>query len=83
MTMTALTVQLPDSAVEFVRQQAAVEGFASADDYLADLVAQAQQRLEAALIEGLDSGPSRPMTRTDWDSLKQRVFNRQAAGPPQ
>lgn len=81
--MTALTVQLPDSAVAFVRQQAAAQGFASADDYLADLVDQAQQRLEAALVEGLDSGPSRPMTRADWDSLRQRVFDRQSAGPPQ
>ncbi len=81
--MTALTVQLPDSAVEFVRHQAAAEGFASPDAYLGHLVAQAQQQLEAALVEGLDSGPSRPITRADWDSLKQRVFDRQTAGPPQ
>jgi antitoxin ParD1/3/4 len=80
--MTALTVQLPDSAVTFVRQQAAAEGFESPDQYLASLVAEAQLRLEAALLDGLDSGPSRPMTRGDWDSLKQRVLDRQTAVPP-
>jgi hypothetical protein len=80
--MTALTVQLHDSAVEFVRQQAAAQGFKSPEDYLASLVADAQQRLESALLQGLDSGLSRPMTRADWDALKQRVNDRQARSMP-
>jgi antitoxin ParD1/3/4 len=70
--MTALTVQLPESAATFVRQQAAAEGFDSPEQYLASLVSQAQERLEAALVAGLDSGPSRPMTREDWIALKMR-----------
>ena len=77
--MTAMTVQLPDSAANFLRQQAAAEGFKSPEEYLASLVASAQERLEAALVAGLDSGPSRSMTRTDWDALKQRVMEREAA----
>ncbi|MEX2173342.1 MAG: hypothetical protein WD872_03210 [Pirellulaceae bacterium] len=76
--MTALTVQLPDSAATFVRQQAAAEGFHSPEEYLASLVSQAQERLEEALVAGLDSGPSRPMTSVDWDALKQRVREREA-----
>ena len=71
--MIALTVQLPDSAATFVRQRAAAEGFGSPEDYLASLVTKAQEQLEAALVAGLDSGPARPMTRADWDSLKERV----------
>jgi hypothetical protein len=28
------------------------------------------ERIEALLIEGLDSGPSTPMTPQDWDDLE-------------
>jgi len=80
--MSAITVQLQDSAVEFVRQQAAARGFKSPEEFLASLVADAQQRLESALIQGLDSGLSRPMTRDDWDSLQQRVHDREVRSTP-
>jgi len=36
-----------------------------------------QKRIEALLIEGLDSGPSTPMTSADWDEIEregQRVI---------
>ncbi len=29
------------------------------------------QRVEALLIEGLDSGPSSPMTSSDWDEIEK------------
>ena len=80
--MTALTIQLSDSAAAFVRQQAAAHGFTSPDDYLASLVAQAQRHVEAALVAGLESGASRPMTHADWESLRDRVRQRQAGLNP-
>jgi hypothetical protein len=76
--MNALTIELPDSAVEFVRQQASARGFKSPEDFLATLVTDAQKRLEDALIQGLDSRPSRPMNAADWDQLKQNVHSRSA-----
>jgi hypothetical protein len=79
--MTALTVQLPESTATFVRQQAAAEVFASPEEYLASLATKAQELLEAALVAGLDSGPARPMTRADWDSLRERVIQRAADRP--
>lgn len=30
-----------------------------------------QERIEALLIEGLDSGPSTPMTAQDWDDIER------------
>jgi hypothetical protein len=79
--MTTLTVQMPDAAVDFIQQQATAGGFESPGAYLASLVECEQQRLEAALAAGFDSGPSRPMTRGDWNALRQRVHEREAAGP--
>jgi hypothetical protein len=71
--MSALTIQLSDRAIAFLRQQATAEGFASADDYLAYLVAKTQEHVESALVAGLDSGPSRPMTAADWQTLRSKA----------
>ena len=41
-----------------------------------------QERIEALLIEGLDSGPSTSMTPQDWDEIKQegeRILDRRQA----
>ncbi len=80
--MNALTIELPDSAVEFARQQASARGFKSPEDFLATLVTDAQKRLEDALIQGLDSGPSRPMNAADWDQLKENVRSRSPRPTP-
>jgi len=71
--MSALTIQLSDTAIAFLSQQAAAEGFSSADDYLASLVAKTQEHIESALVAGLDSGPSRPMTAADWQTLRPKA----------
>ena len=34
-------------------------------------VARARQRVEALLIEGLESGPATPMTPEDWDEIER------------
>jgi Arc/MetJ-type ribon-helix-helix transcriptional regulator len=72
-----LTVHLPESTLAFVNEQTAAQGYASPAEYVAALVAQAQwltsPELEDQLLTGLDSGPSRPMTAADWDSLRERI----------
>lgn len=80
--MTTLTVELHDAAAAFLEQQAAQQGFPSAGEYLAALVERAQAaadrgRIEAELIKGLESGPSRPWSRQDWDSLRECAQRRQ------
>jgi len=42
-----------------------------------------EARVEALLIEGLDSGPSTPMTAEDWDDIErqgQRIIAARKAG---
>jgi antitoxin ParD1/3/4 len=74
--MASLTINLPDDRVEFLRKQAEARG-ASVDDYLDALLGQFQaresnrKRLEALLIEGLESGPAEPWTEEDWESIRR------------
>ncbi len=34
------------------------------------------ERITKELVKGLQSGPSRPMTKKDWEELKRRVRER-------
>jgi antitoxin ParD1/3/4 len=74
------TIQLPlsESLSAFANEQAASQGYGSAAEYIAALVKaeqkkKAKEKLEALLLEGLNSGPAKPMTDADWEALRQRV----------
>ena len=41
--------------------------------------AEQARRIDALLIEGLDSGPSTPMTAADWDEISREGERRIAA----
>jgi antitoxin ParD1/3/4 len=74
--MSALTVSLSDDAREFVEAEATAGGFESPDSYIQGLIRaeqkrKAREKLEALIIEGLESGEPTPMTAEDWDSLRQ------------
>jgi len=79
--MTTMTITLPESTKEFAEAQARHEGFASVDAYLDAVLREVQLRearrkLEAKLIEGIESGPAVPMTREDWESIKREALER-------
>ncbi|HZS47458.1 MAG TPA: hypothetical protein VFC63_20475 [Blastocatellia bacterium] len=35
-----------------------------------------QERLEKLVFEGLESGPTKQMTKADWEAIKQRGLQR-------
>jgi len=80
--MTTLQVQLADTTYAFLIEQAQAQGFTSPSEFLAALAVEAEAHrdaIEEQLIQGLNSGPLREMTRRDWDELRQRVWERHAA----
>jgi antitoxin ParD1/3/4 len=86
--MATMNISLPDEMKEFIEAQMSRDGFASASEYFRTLVREEQKRrarreLEARFLEALESGPAEPMTREDWDSLENRVWerHRQEHGP--
>ncbi|MEK7833004.1 MAG: ribbon-helix-helix domain-containing protein [Acidobacteriota bacterium] len=78
---TELTISLPESMKDFIERETAEGHYATPSEYVRDLVEEAldrknEERLEKLLLEGLDSGTATPMTREDWDGIKQRGLER-------
>jgi antitoxin ParD1/3/4 len=81
--MTTMNISLPDSMRTFIEQKIAQGGYSTASEYIRQLVRDdqkraAQERLEALLLEGIDSGPPHEMTAGDWEELRRRVWQRHA-----
>jgi antitoxin ParD1/3/4 len=81
--MATMNISLPDEMKTFVETQAANEGFGTTSEYLRSVIRdvqkrQAKQALEAKLREALESGPSEPMTREDWDEIEREGLERLA-----
>ena len=73
--MTTMNISLPEDMKAFIDAQLNREGYASASEYLRNLIRDAQRRqarrdLEAKLLEGLE-GPATEMTREDWESIRR------------
>lgn len=75
--MATMTLTLPDPMKDFLEDQAARQGFATVSDYLQSVIREVQgepadrDRVDALLLEGLDSGPATPMTPEDWDEIRR------------
>jgi antitoxin ParD1/3/4 len=81
--MPAIPVELPDELRRFVEWRVQHGQFASASDYIVALVDAARSKrseIEAALIEGLQSGPPEEWTSQEWADIKQRVVRRRQEG---
>ncbi len=71
---TTVTISMPETLREFVRERMGRKGFTNVSEYFRYLVREdqkreAQDRLEAMLLEGLDSGRE---TVTDewWEKMR-------------
>ncbi|HUG69891.1 MAG TPA: hypothetical protein VMM76_19220 [Pirellulaceae bacterium] len=81
--MSTIPVELPDDLRHFVEAKVQRGHFASANEYIVALVDAARSKrseIEAALIEGLASGPAEEWTSGEWAEMKQRVIERQQEG---
>jgi antitoxin ParD1/3/4 len=74
-----LNIGLPKDIEDLLHQQAANAGYETVSEYLAELIMREQERLsqqarvEALLVEGLDSGE--PIEATDdwWDQKRSSL----------
>jgi len=74
---SSMNISLPTSLRSVVRKRMKSRGFANASEYMRHLIRldvdePDSERLRALIREGLDSGPATPMTRDDWDAIRQR-----------
>jgi antitoxin ParD1/3/4 len=79
--MTTMNISLPDTLKAFVDEQMAKGGYSSASEYIRELIRDAQkkatqQRLEAALLEGPESGKPLPVTSEFWQERCKELAKR-------
>lgn len=79
--MSEISISLPESMRDFIEEQVAQGGYGTVSEYLRALVHEeqkrkARERLEALLLEGLESGPATEMTDADWDEMRRRFDER-------
>jgi antitoxin ParD1/3/4 len=78
-----MNIAIPKQLKSFVQRQVERRGYASVSEYVRDLIRGDQERqaiavLESAILKGLDSGPATPMTKQDWQDIREEVKRRGA-----
>lgn len=78
--MTSMNISLPFSMKEFIEKEVTREGYGTASEFVRELLREAKKRrdeekLEKLLLEALDS-PASPMTKQDWEEIKERGLAR-------
>lgn len=76
--MQTMNISLPDQLKDFVEEQVGSGRYSSASEYVRELIREdekrkAHDRLEALLLEGLQSGVSE-MTASDWSDIRREAL---------
>ncbi len=79
--MSTINVSLSDSLRVFVEQRIAEGGYSTASEYIHHLIhedqrRQADTRLEAMLLEGIDSGEPIEVSEAWWEEKKAKLSER-------
>lgn len=79
--MTTMNISLPDSMKAFVDAQIQERGYGTSSEYIRDLirgdqVRQAERRLAALMLEGLESGTAVPVDESYWDNKREALRKR-------
>jgi antitoxin ParD1/3/4 len=81
-TTTTLNISLPRPLKTFVEEETAAEGYASASEYVRELIRAARRRrarshhLESLLLAGLDSGPCIEADEAYWSAKEKGLLER-------
>ncbi len=79
--MTSMNISVPESMKEFIEDEVSSGGYGTASEYVRELVRDAkkqkeEERIEKLLLHAIESGPASPMTKKDWEGIKQRGLER-------
>ena len=83
MSMTSMNVSLPEELKEYVEAQTK-SGYSTPSEYVRELIREDQKRrvkakLNALLLEGLNSGDPAPVDAKFWAELKQEALSKLAS----
>jgi antitoxin ParD1/3/4 len=79
--MQTMNISLPDQLKEFVDHQVGSGRYSSVSEYVRDLIREdekrkAQEKLEAMLMEGVQSGGPTELTSQDWADIRQEALRK-------
>ena len=79
--METMNIALPESMKHFVQERVSEGGYSSASEYVRELIRadqkrKAEDRIDALLLEGLDSGEPIPVTKNYWEEKKRKLTER-------
>lgn len=77
--MQTMNISLPDPLKEFVDEQVGSGRYSSVSEYIRELIREdekqrAQSRLDAFLLEGLESGEATDFTKDDWKQMRAEAM---------
>jgi antitoxin ParD1/3/4 len=82
--MATMNISLPESMKEFIEEESAKKGFRTVSEYVRSIIREVQERqterdkVDALLLEALDSGPAAPLGQSDWKNIREEVCGRYA-----
>lgn len=84
--MTSLNVSLPEPLKKYIERQTRQGGYSTPSEYMRDLIRADQRqktrdRVEALLLEGLESGTATEMTEEDWADIRGEGLSRMKKRP--
>lgn len=79
--METMNIALPESMKQFVQERVSEGGYSSVSEYVRELIRadqkrRAEERIDALLLEGLDSGEPISVTKDYWEAKKRRLAER-------
>jgi len=86
MSMASLNISLPKSLKDFVEGQVDASGFSTPSEYVRSLIRddqkrRAEEKLEALLLEGLNSGEPIEITPEYWERKRTQLIERHSKKP--
>jgi antitoxin ParD1/3/4 len=81
--METMNIALPESMKHFVQERVAEGGYSSVSEYVRELIRadqkrKVEERIDALLLEGVESGQPIPVTEEYWDEKKRKLTERLA-----
>ncbi|MGP0064221.1 MAG: type II toxin-antitoxin system ParD family antitoxin [Isosphaeraceae bacterium] len=79
--MDTMNIALPETMKHFVQERVSEGGYSSVSEYIRELIRadqkrKAEERIDALLLEGLDSGQPIAVTPEYWEEKKRRLTER-------
>jgi antitoxin ParD1/3/4 len=80
-SMETMNIALPESMKQFVQERVSAGGYSSVSEYIRELIRadekrRNEERIDALLLEGLESGEPIPVTKEYWEAKKRSLTER-------